>query len=82
MENNLRSKIEKKEEINNIGIMYHLMHLDCNKKYVRQTGRNFKTGYKEHINDIRESKINAGYSLYIYIYIYIYIYQKLNFPTE
>jgi hypothetical protein len=57
MEKNLRSKTGVKTEI------IIIKCLDCDKKYVGLTGRNFKTGYKDHINGIRKSKIKLGYSL-------------------
>jgi hypothetical protein len=39
--------------------------MDCPLKYVGQTGRTFKTRYKEHIHDIRSNKGNTGYSNHI-----------------
>jgi hypothetical protein len=39
--------------------------MDCPRKYVGQTGRNFKTRYKEHIRDIRNNKCTSGYVQHI-----------------
>jgi hypothetical protein len=36
--------------------------MDCPLKYIRQTGRTFKTRYKEHIQAIRSKNSNSGYS--------------------
>jgi hypothetical protein len=35
------------------------------KKYVRQTGRNFQTRYKEHIQAIRANNSNSKYAQHI-----------------
>jgi hypothetical protein len=45
--------------------MYQLKCLDFPLKYVGQTGRTFKTRYKEHIHDIRSNNSNSGYSSHI-----------------
>jgi hypothetical protein len=45
--------------------IYQLKCLDCPLKYVGQTGRTFKTRYKEHIHDIRSNNSNSGYSSHI-----------------
>jgi hypothetical protein len=45
--------------------IYQLKCQDCPPKYVRQTGRTFKTRYKEHIHDIRSNNSNSGYSSHI-----------------
>jgi hypothetical protein len=37
----------------------------CPKVYIGQTGRNFKTRFKEHIQDIRNNRTKTGYSQYI-----------------
>jgi hypothetical protein len=39
--------------------------LDCPLKNVGQTGRTFKTKYKEHIHDIKCDKSNSLYSSHI-----------------
>jgi hypothetical protein len=45
--------------------IYQLKCLDCPLKYVGQTGRAFKTRYKEHIHNIRSNNSNSGYSSHI-----------------
>jgi hypothetical protein len=35
---------------------------DCQLKYVGQTGRNFRTRYKEHTQAIRTNKPNSKYA--------------------
>jgi hypothetical protein len=52
------------DKYNRSGI-YQFKCLDCPLKYVRQTGRTFKTRYKEHIHDIRSNNSNSGYSSHI-----------------
>jgi hypothetical protein len=42
-----------------------MKRLDCPLKYVGQTGRIFNTGYKEHVQVIRNSNNNVGYSNHI-----------------
>jgi hypothetical protein len=37
----------------------------CPKKYTGQTGRNFKTRYREHIQSIRLNNANSKYSQHI-----------------
>jgi hypothetical protein len=49
---------------NNSGI-YLLSCNDCPLQYVGQTGRNFKTTYKEHIQAIRNNKPNSKYAQHI-----------------
>jgi hypothetical protein len=39
--------------------------LDCPLKYIGQTGRTFKTRYKEHIQAIRNNNGKSGYSKHI-----------------
>jgi hypothetical protein len=39
--------------------------MDCPLKYIEQTGRTFKTRYKEHIQAIRNNNGNSGYSKHI-----------------
>jgi hypothetical protein len=39
--------------------------MDCPLKYIGQTGRTFKTRYKEHIQAIRNNNSNSGYSKHI-----------------
>jgi hypothetical protein len=42
-----------------------MKYLGCPLKYVGQTGRTFKTRYKEHIHDIKSNNSNSGYSNHI-----------------
>jgi hypothetical protein len=39
--------------------------MDCPRQYIGQTGRNFKTRYKEHARDIRSKKRTSGYVRHI-----------------
>jgi hypothetical protein len=39
--------------------------LDCPLKYTGQTGRSFKTTYKEHAQAIRSNNSNSGYQTHI-----------------
>jgi hypothetical protein len=48
---------------------YQMKCLDCPLKYVGQTGRTFKTRYKEHIHDIKSNSSNSGYSNHIVTYL-------------
>jgi hypothetical protein len=41
--------------------MYQIKYMDCQLKYMGQTGRMFYTRYKEQIQAIRNNKINSGY---------------------
>jgi hypothetical protein len=45
--------------------IYKLECNSCPKMYIGQTGRNFKTRYKEHIQDIRNNRTKTGYSHHI-----------------
>jgi hypothetical protein len=45
--------------------IYQLNCLDCPKKYIGQTGRTFKTRYKEHIHAVRNNRSDMGYSRHI-----------------
>jgi hypothetical protein len=38
---------------------------DCHKKYIGQTGRKFKTRYKEYIHSIRTNNTNTKYAEHI-----------------
>jgi transposase-like protein len=46
---------------NNSGIC-QLKCLDCPKKYIGQTGRTFKTRYKEHLQAIHNNRPDTEYS--------------------
>jgi hypothetical protein len=39
--------------------------MDCHRQSIGQTGRNFKTRYKEHIRDIRNNRETSGYVQHI-----------------
>ncbi|PNF33207.1 hypothetical protein B7P43_G11691 [Cryptotermes secundus] len=52
------------DKYNRSGI-YQIKCLDCPLKYAGQTGRTFKTRYKEHIHDIKSNNSNSGYSSHI-----------------
>jgi hypothetical protein len=45
--------------------VYKLKCLTCQGLYIEQTGRNFKTRYKEHIDEIRHNSPNTGYAQHI-----------------
>jgi hypothetical protein len=40
-------------------------YLDCALKYIRQTGRTFNIGYKEHIHVMKNNTSNSRYSNYV-----------------
>ena len=41
------------------------MCLDCNKKYVGQTGRSFRTRYREHHRDFKYNGRNSKYTQHL-----------------
>jgi hypothetical protein len=45
--------------------VYELKWQNCPGRHIGQTGRNFKTGYKEHIQDIKNNKSKTGFSHHI-----------------
>jgi uncharacterized protein involved in tolerance to divalent cations len=45
--------------------VYKLKCMDCHRQYIGQTGRSFKTRYKEHIRDIRNNRETSGYVQHI-----------------
>jgi hypothetical protein len=45
--------------------VYKLQCMDCHRQYIGQTGRNFKTRYKEHIREIRNNRETSGYVQHI-----------------
>jgi hypothetical protein len=45
--------------------IYWIKCLDCPLKYIGQTGWTFHTGYKEHIQAIRNNNSNSGFSSHI-----------------
>jgi hypothetical protein len=52
------------DEYENSGV-YQRRCMDCPLKYIGQTGRTFKTTYKEHIQAIRNNNGNSRYSKHI-----------------
>jgi hypothetical protein len=42
-----------------------LKYQSCPGSYIGQIGRNFKTRYKEHIQDIRNNRSKTGFSQHI-----------------
>jgi hypothetical protein len=42
-----------------------MLAISGKKVYVGQTGRDFKTGYKKHINDIKSNKDKSRYAVHI-----------------
>jgi hypothetical protein len=61
---NIWKRKPHKDKYSRSGI-YQMKCLDCPLKYVKQTGRTFKTRYKEHIHDIKSNNSNSGYSSHI-----------------
>jgi hypothetical protein len=45
--------------------VYEVKCLTCDQVYVGKTGRNFKTRYEEHSNDIRLNKDESKYSVHV-----------------
>jgi hypothetical protein len=58
MENNSYDKY-------NLSGIYHLQCADCPLKYVGQTGRTFKTRFKEHIRDLKNGGQNSKFAQHI-----------------
>jgi chromosome condensin MukBEF complex kleisin-like MukF subunit len=48
----------QQDECENSGV-YQMRCMDCPLKYIGQTGRTFKTKYKEHIQAIRNNNGNS-----------------------
>jgi hypothetical protein len=55
---------ENKGKYNQSGV-YQLQSRDCPKKYIGQTGRTFKTRFKEHVRDIRNNGQNSKFAQHI-----------------
>jgi predicted GIY-YIG superfamily endonuclease len=53
----------KDNKYDNAGV-YKLKCTECEQYYVRQTGRNFKTRYKEHVRDTN-NRYNIGYAEHV-----------------
>jgi hypothetical protein len=43
--------------------VYQLQCADCPRRYVGQTGRTFKTRFKEHIRDIKNNGQNSKFAM-------------------
>jgi hypothetical protein len=54
----------QQDEYENSGV-YQIKFMDCPLKYIGQTGRSFKTIYKEYRQAIRNNNSNSGYSKHI-----------------
>jgi len=55
---------DKGDKYDTCGI-YKLNCRSCDGSYIGQTGRNFKTRFKEHVNDIKNNRGKTGYSQHI-----------------
>jgi ribosomal protein S25 len=64
IQNHLKPKNHTTDIYNRSGI-YELKCEGCQLKYIGQTGRNFKTRYREHIHAIRTNKPNSRYAQHI-----------------
>jgi hypothetical protein len=49
----------------NLSGVYQLQRADCSQKYMGQTGRMFKTRFKEHIRDIKNNGQNSKFAQHI-----------------
>jgi hypothetical protein len=61
----LTTKENNKEKYNLSGV-YQLKFADCPQTYVGQTGRTFRTRFKEHIRDIKNNGQNSKFAQYIF----------------
>jgi hypothetical protein len=59
-----RKKQPKDNKYDNAGV-YKLKYKKCEQYYIGETGRKFKTRYKERIRDIKNNKDNIGYVAHI-----------------
>jgi hypothetical protein len=64
VQNILQPRKHDIDKYNNIGI-YQMKCNSCQLRYIGQTGRNFTTRYKEHIQAIRSSRPNSKYAQHI-----------------
>jgi hypothetical protein len=48
--------------------VYKLNCRSCARSYIGQTGRSFKTRFKEHVSDIKNNRCKTGYSQHILNY--------------
>jgi hypothetical protein len=58
---------EKVDKYDICGI-YKLNCRSCDSSYIGQTGRSFKTRFKEHVSDIKNNRCKTGYSQHILNY--------------
>jgi hypothetical protein len=58
---NLKTNTEKYEACG----MYNIKCRSCHSTYIGQTGRSFKTRFKEHVSDIVNNRSKTGYSHHI-----------------
>jgi hypothetical protein len=64
MQNYLQSKNHDSDKYNCSGI-YKIKFNSCQLNYIGQTGRNFRTRYKEHIQAIHTNKTTSRYAQHI-----------------
>jgi hypothetical protein len=64
IQNNLQYKEHNTNKYTNSGI-YQMKCHGCSLRYIGQTGRNFKTRFKEHIQDIKYNKPKSKYAEHI-----------------
>jgi hypothetical protein len=64
MQNHLQPRKHETDKHNKSGI-YQMKCKGCQQRYIGQTGINFKTRYKEHIQAMRSNKPNSRYSQHI-----------------
>jgi hypothetical protein len=55
----------KKNNLYEDSVFYELKCQNCPGRYIGQTGRKFKTRYKEHIQDIKNNKSKKGFAHHI-----------------
>jgi hypothetical protein len=63
LEQHLSIKRQNGDQYDHCGI--YKLRLECGGAYVGQTGRKFRTRYKEHMRDIRNNNEKTGYSHHI-----------------
>jgi hypothetical protein len=56
---------EKTTDVYNLCGIYQMTCKDCPLKYVGQTGRNFRTRYKEHIREIKMNSHKSKFAQHI-----------------
>jgi hypothetical protein len=60
----INRKVKTPNKFEQCGV-YKLNCNSCHKAYIGQTGRNFKTRFKEHIQDIKNNRAKTGFSQHI-----------------